>query len=136
MCIYHDTKRVTLAVTLDASGSMLPHMLIFKGAPSGQIATKEFLTYPEGGHYLSQLKAWMDEQAMNKWIDYVLIPWKYMKACGVVPLLIFDAYHVRMMGNIMNCIQSLGIEVIHIHAGCTYLCQPMDMGIKRQSRLR
>jgi hypothetical protein len=30
-----DTKRVTLAVTLDGSGSMLPPMLIFKGAPNG-----------------------------------------------------------------------------------------------------
>ena len=60
-----DTKQVTLAVTLGASGSMLPPMLIFKGAPNSRIATKEFLTYPMGGHYLCQPKAWADEQAMN-----------------------------------------------------------------------
>ena len=68
---------------------------------------------------------------MNNWIDCVLIPWKNMNAPGVVPLLILDAYRVHMMGNIMNRIQSLGIEVIHIPAGCTYLCQPVDMGINK-----
>ena len=30
-----DTKRVTLAITLDASRNMLPPVLIFKGAPNG-----------------------------------------------------------------------------------------------------
>ena len=36
-----------------------------------------------------------------------------------------------MMGSIVNRIQSLGIEVIHIPAGCTYLCQPVDVGINK-----
>jgi len=36
-----------------------------------------------------------------------------------------------MMGNIVNCIQLLGIEVIHIPAGCTYLCQPVDVRINK-----
>ena len=47
----------------------------------------------------------------------------------VVPLLILDAYRVHMMDSIVNCIQSLGIEVQHIPAGCTYVCQPVDVGI-------
>ena len=49
----------------------------------------------------------------------------------VVPLLILDAYRVHMMGSIVNRIQSLGIEVQHIPARCTYLCQPVDVGINR-----
>ena len=36
-----------------------------------------------------------------------------------------------MMGNIVNRIQALGIEVVHIHLGCTYLCQPVDIGINK-----
>jgi hypothetical protein len=52
-----DTKRIILAVTLDGSGSMLPHMLLFKGTPNGGITTHEFSTYPIGGHYLCQPKA-------------------------------------------------------------------------------
>ena len=53
------------------------------------------------------------------------------KPLGVVPTLILNAYRVHMMGNIINRIQSLGIEVIHIPAGCTYFCQPIDMGINK-----
>ena len=126
-----DTKRVTLAVTVEASGRMLPPLLIFKGAANGRIAKKELTTYPESGHYLCQPKAWMDEQAMTKWIDLVLVPWKNAKPPGVVPTLILDAYRVHMMGNIVNRIQSLGIEVVHIPGGCTYLCQPVDVGINK-----
>ena len=61
----------------------------------------------------------------------MLISWKHTKAPGVVPILILDAYRVQMMGNIVKSIQSLGIEVIHIPAGCTYLCQPVDMGFNK-----
>jgi hypothetical protein len=56
-----DTKRVTLAATVDASGRMLPPMLIFKGAANGRIS-REFATYPDEGHYACQKKAWMDEK--------------------------------------------------------------------------
>jgi len=48
-----------------------------------------------------------------------------------VPLLVLDAYRVHMMGSIVNRIQALGIEVQHIPGGCTYLCQPVDVGINR-----
>ena len=110
---------------------MLPPLLIFKGAANGRITKEELTTYPESGHYLCQPKAWMDEQVMTKWTDLVLIPWKNAKLPGVVPSLILDAYCVHMMGNIVNQIQSLGIEVVHIPGGCTYLCQPVDVGINK-----
>jgi hypothetical protein len=116
---------------------MLPPMLIFKGAAKGRIS-REFATYPDQGHYACQQKAWMDEEMMSKWIDDVLIPWRNEKGPDVIPLLILDAYRVHMMGNIVNRIQSLGIEVMHIPPGCTYLCQPVDVGINKsiKSRMR
>ncbi len=106
-----DTKRVTLAVTIDASGGMLPPMLIFKGAANGRIA-REFVTYPDGGHYVCQKKAWMDEEMMSKWIDDVLVPWQNEKGLDVIPILILDVYRVHMMRNIVNRIQLLGMEVV------------------------
>jgi len=33
-----DTKHVTVAVTITASGKMLPPFVVFKGAPNGHIA--------------------------------------------------------------------------------------------------
>ena len=61
------------------------------------------------GHYLCEPKAWMDEVAMMMWIDLVLVPWKNAKAPGVVSTLIFDAYCVHIMGNVINRIQSLSL---------------------------
>ena len=41
-----------------------------------------------------------------------------------------------MMGNIVNRIQSLQVEVVHIPLGCTYLCQPVDVGINKSIKSR
>jgi hypothetical protein len=105
---------------------MLPPFLVFKGVANSYITCK-FQTYPDHGHYTCQKDGWIDEEIMNKWIDLVLIPWKNAKVPGIVPLLILDAYRVHMMGSVVNRIQSLGIEVMHILPGCTYLCQPVDV---------
>jgi hypothetical protein len=113
------------------SGKLLTPFLIFKGKSNGRIAAKELQTYPNECIYACQEKAWMDEVMMHKWIDLVLIPWKESRNPGVIPVLILDAYRVHMMGSVVNRIQSLGIEVQHIPAGCTYLCQPVDVGINR-----
>ena len=126
-----DTKRATLAATVTGSGKLLKPFLIFKGKTDGRIAQRELQTFPEDCITACQEKAWMDAKMMNQWIDLVLIPWKDSREPGVVPLLILDAYRVHMMGSIVNRIQSLGIEVQHIPGGCTWLCQPIDVGINR-----
>jgi hypothetical protein len=130
-----DTKRVTLAATVSASGKMLTPYLIFKGKPNGRIATREFATFPSDGVYACQEKAWMDEARMHDWVEKVLMPWKVHRDANnpsvEPPLLILDAYRVHQMGSVVNRIQMMGIEVLHIPAGCTYLCQPIDVGINK-----
>jgi hypothetical protein len=130
-----DTKRVTLAATVTASGKMLAPFLIFKGKPNGRIATREFATFPSEGEYACQDKAWMDEVRMHEWVAKVLKPWKNHRDANYPsaepPLLILDAYRVHQMGSVVNRIQMMGIEVLHIPAGCTYLCQPIDVGINK-----
>jgi hypothetical protein len=58
----NDTKRVTVAVTITADGTLLPSTLVFKGKPNGRIATKEFPSgdYPTTRFYKCQDAAWMD----------------------------------------------------------------------------
>jgi hypothetical protein len=126
-----DTKRATLAATVTASGKLLRPMLIFKGKTCGRIEKNEFKTYSQECIYACQQKAWMDESMMIVWINKVLIPWKNTINPTIVPLLILDAYRVHMMGSIVNRIQALGIEVQHIPGGCTYLCQPVDVGVNK-----
>jgi hypothetical protein len=47
----NDTKRVTVAVTIAADGTVLPSTIVFKGKANGQIAQNEFATYPTTHHY-------------------------------------------------------------------------------------
>ena len=35
------------------------------------------------------------------------------------------------MGSVVTAIQNLGVEVEHIPGGCTYLCQPVDVGVNK-----
>ena len=123
-----DTKQAMLAAAVTGSRKLLNPMFIFKGESDGRIATSELRTYPVDGIYACQLNAWMDEMMMHIWIDKVLIPRKQSKDPNVVPLSVLDSYRVHMMGTIVNRIQQLGIEVHHIPGGCTYLCQPVDVG--------
>ncbi len=73
----NDTKRVTVAVTITADGTLLPLTLIFKGKPNGRIVTKEFPRgdYPTTHFYKCQDNAWMDEEVMITWVNKVLAPY-------------------------------------------------------------
>ena len=73
----------------------------------------------------------MDKDMMMLWIDSVLVPWKKSVPEGIVPLLILDSFHVHMMATIVQQIQEIGIKVQHIPGGCTYLCQPINIGVNR-----
>ena len=44
-------------------------------------------------------------------------------------LLILDAYRIHMMGSFVNQIQSLRIKIQHIMGACTWLYQPVDVGV-------
>ena len=50
------------------------------------------------------------------------------------PALILDAYRCHLMSSVVDRIQKLGIEVIHIPGGCTGLCQPLDVGVNKPSK--
>ena len=81
---------------------------------------REFATLPSEGEYACQDKAWMDEVRMHEWVAKVLKPWKNHRDANYPsaepPLLILDAYHVHQMGSVVNRIQMMGIEVLHIPA--------------------
>jgi len=128
-----DTNCVTLVATNTASGKMLSLFTIFKGAPNGCIASREFSTYPADGKYACQRKAWMDGDQIHALIDAILKPYKdendESNPDGPPPIHILKTYCVHQMGLVVNHIQLMGIEVLHLPAGCTYLCQPIDMGI-------
>ncbi len=110
----NDTKRVTVAVTIPADGALLPLMLVFKGQSNGRIATREFAMYTATHFYSCQPNAWMDEVVMLAWVNEVLAPYIAAAPDGVVPVLVLDSYRCHMMTSVVQKIQELGEEVMHI----------------------
>jgi len=129
----NDTKRVTVAVTIVADGTLLPSTLVFEGKPDGRIAKKEFSTYPKTHFYKCQEAAWMDEEVMIAWVNKVLAPYIAAALDHVVPILvILNMYRCHMMPSVVQMIQELGMEEVqHIPGGCTSLCQPVDVGFNK-----
>jgi hypothetical protein len=129
-----ETKCITIATTVTVSGKMLTPFLIFKGARNGRIA-RVFVMFPVKGKYACHQKAWMDKEMMNVWIDVILQLWRDQHDANnpsIQPsLLILDAYRVHQMGLVLNRIQSMGIEIIHIPEGCTYLYHHIDVRINK-----
>lgn len=126
----NSTSRVSVSVTLTASGLLLKPMMTFKGVPNGRIALREFPTYPNKEECLltCQKKAWVDEDNLKKWIDGVLKPHLEGRPNGVTPIVLLDSYPVHKMDSIVQAIENLGAKVYHIPGGCTPLAQPVDVG--------
>ena len=127
----NDTKRATVALCITASGKALTPMIVFKGKPQGRIVTCEFPEYPLGMEYACQDNAWMDETVMLQWVNKVLKPYVDDAPEGIVPILFLDSYRCHIMASVVNAVQGLGVEVEHIPGGCTYLCQPVDVGVNK-----
>jgi hypothetical protein len=122
------TKRITVAVSVTASGSMLPPLLIFNAKPNGRVE-KELANFPPGANYAVQKNAWMDERVMLMWVEVILEPYIKTAPDGVRPILFLDSYRCHMMASVVQRVQDIGVEVIHIPGGCTGVCQPVDVGI-------
>ena len=73
----------------------------------------------------------MDERVMKIWIERVLTPYVATAPQGVRPLLILDSYRCHQMPSIVQLIEKEGTDLRHIPAGCTGLCQPIDVGIAK-----
>ena len=97
--------RVTVAVTVTASGGLLPPMFMFKGSSKGRIV-REFRTYDERGVYACQEKAWMDEKIMLRWVDTILKPYVETAPVGIRPILFLDLYCCHMMTSVVLAIQN------------------------------
>ncbi len=72
------------------------------------------------------------------WVRLVLKPYVEMASGDVQPALLLDFYRgCHMMASIVNDVQDLGVEILHIPGGCTGLCQPpVNIGIGKPLKTR
>jgi hypothetical protein len=127
----NDTKRVTCAFTVTASGRSLTPFLIFKGSSKGRIVNKEFPNFPNDCMYACQENAWMDKEMMLLWVEQILAPYVTTAPPGIKPVLFLDSFRCHMMRPVVQACQDLGVQVEHIPGGCTFLCQPVDIGVNK-----
>ena len=71
------------------------------------------------------------------WVQKILQPYIDGAPPGVIPILFLDSYCCHMMESVVVRIQELGVEQVeHIPGGCTYLCQPVDVGVNKPFKAR
>jgi hypothetical protein len=99
-----DSKRITVAIIITASGHQLPLMVVFKGSPTGTIAKREIQTLPAGLFYMVNKKAWFNKQVMLDWVKLVLAPYVATVPKGIVPILFLDMFKVHMMQSVVQAI--------------------------------
>ena len=71
----------------------------------------------------------MDKLVMLYWVDKVLKPYLLNTPPGIHPILLLDSYGCHMMTSVVQAIEELGCQVEHIPAGCTGICQSVDIDI-------
>jgi hypothetical protein len=132
----NDTKRATVALTITAAGDQLVPMVVYKGTENGTIKKRELQNHHPTCIYETQHNAWMDERVMLRWVEDVLAPYVALAPPGIIPLILLDSYRCHVMASVVNVIQDLGCEVVHIPGGCTGLVQPLDVGYNKPFKAR
>ncbi len=108
-----DSRQVTIAITIMASGHQLPSLVVFKGKSihfctantvsnilvdccvltagmsNGTIACRKVSTLPVGSIYRLKEEAWFNEKIMLDWIKHVLAPYVATVPPGIIPILFF-----------------------------------------------
>ena len=71
---------------------------------------------------------------MLEWIEKILKPFIAIAPENAIPLFMLDSYQCHIMASVISLILQLGMEVKHIHGGCTSLCQSVDVGVDRSMK--
>ena len=132
----NDTKRATVALTITAAGNQLVPMVVYKATANGTIKKRELQNHHPTCIYETQHNAWMDERVMLHWVEDVLAPYVALAPPGIIPIILLDSYRCHVMASVVNVIQDLGCEVVHIPGGCTGLVQPLDVGYNKPFKAR
>ena len=137
--------RVSVLLTVTASGDKLPPMLVYKAVPGKTVDAEVRAMAREVNKdnkdkipivCTVQQNAWTDERIMLMWVDLVLNPYVKKVPPGVVPYLFLDKYGCHYQGSVAKEIEKLGVEWDIIPGGCTGLIQPIDVGVGKPFKNR
>ncbi|RQM19332.1 hypothetical protein B5M09_010794 [Aphanomyces astaci] len=121
------SDRITAVLSIRADGTKMPLLLIVKGRPDGDIATKEVPMYPAGLVYAVQKTAYMNQRVRNMYLREVLKP---ELDCPSVPLADNLKCHVSKKSyKIMQDELYSDAFLQPLPANTTSVLQPLDVGV-------
>jgi len=124
-----ETKRLTVAVTLTASGRRVKSMVVFKGEYEVSYWHSSYVDSPDC-FFVSSFPGTPDGHIAKR--ELPSLPKDLVYACpGIVPILFLDSFSVHLKGSVVQKIQALGVQVEIIPPGCTGLLQPVDVGFNK-----
>ena len=122
------SNRVSVLLTISATGRKLKPLIIFKGQPGGTIE-EELKSFPVGAVYAVQANAWMDSRV---WLEYVAdklwsgyVNTEYNGPCA----LFLDNLKSHVSEESMEAFADLGTELVPLPKHTTSVLQPLDVGV-------
>jgi hypothetical protein len=113
-----------------ASGVKFPAFIIWKGAQDGHIHQDcQQNVFPGDNVYTVQPSGWMDGEAFQEWVQWVIRP--FAKLHNNSLYLLLDQFSVHMQYNNTFTLQQIGIEVDFIPEGYTPVLQVLDKGVHK-----
>ena len=79
----------------------------------------------------AQPNAWQDEVNLNDWIDGSLVLHLQEHAGGSPVYLFLDSFRAHYTSSFRARMKELGIQQKLIPGGCTWLVQPLDVGVAK-----
>ena len=123
--------RTTVSLTVAMDGTKLKPFVIFKGTANGRIVRNEFPQNPYRNDMVMvcQPNAYQDDQNMMTYVNTILVPHLQQKAQGAPVVLFLDHFKVHYSNAMKQKMTELGVNLQIIPGGCTWLVQPVDVGI-------
>ncbi len=75
-------------------------------------------------------------RVMLHWVEDIPSLYISLTPQGIIPIILLDSYQCHIMASVVNLIQDLGCEVVHIPGGCTGLVQPLDVSYNKPFKTR
>jgi hypothetical protein len=71
------------------------------------------------------------QRVMLCWVKDVLAPYIALTPPGIIPIILLDSYRCHIMASVVNVIQGLGCEVVHIPGSW-----PLDVGYNKPFKMQ
>ena len=127
-----DKRKVTVLMSVTASGILLPFQVIYQGKTIGWHAK---VTFPNDWNITQSDSQWSTESTMLEFIDKVIVPYvtqtreKLQLASDQPTLALFDVFKPYSCESVLEKLRQHHIHQVFIPAGCTGELQPLSLTV-------